>query len=1197
MKLKKVDIQGFKTFVDRTTLLFNAGITGVVGPNGCGKSNIVDSIRWVLGETNPRLLRGSQMEDVIFNGSETRPPLGMAEVTLTIDNEDGSAPAQYAAVPEIAVTRRVYRDGETEYLINKTPCRLKDITDLFMGTGANFYSVVEQGRITSVVSAKPEDLRVFIEEAAGITFYRSRKRAALRRIEATQHNLVRVSDILSEIGRQIRYLERQAAKAERYRELRDRLRLLELNLGAVELRHLDADLARLDFDKESRRQSLLALESQSESQASQSEELRLELHGLEARVQEAQKKLYEAGKTLAEREKQREFLTRETADLKQRQATLSDDIARNKLKLSMTEEQLAAGIAELADLLEQNSTQHERIAGLEAEHNQSESQLLDKREATAELRASIVAELTKLTSLQHQLASFDQFDASHAQQQDRWQQELHQQQDEKGRAETATHQLQSAKTTLAQQLAEYESRLQQLRAEIDGNAAEFARLNGELQRSREERTQASSRYESMLALENEADVEQFVNLSRPVVGDGLLGSVSKLIQVPKEYEKAVEAYLGERLNWLVVNDAQKPAEMMWRILDGQNVPRATIVPQTPSAQFNRSQTAIAGTVAMAQAIGCPDSMRGLVDYLCSDTLIVDDLKAAAKAEAARPGVALVTRNGEVVVPGAEVTAGQMGDNYQGILHRKREMEELRNRAETLGVQVTELDAAVRSNQSQRQTLETESAAATEQIQNLRLKRLEIDKDLDRGMSDLRRAEERLKLLEQELLRAGSASDERNEERQTKARELIAAERLHADLKQQESGLHAELEALESALSEAKEAWTQARVESASAFEREEHLNQEKLRLQSELEQTGNTIARMENEQRQLGERADLAAEQHIEVESTLGGLRDDVVAFEAAFQECQRGYQALNARLQAAEMSRREAEGAVHRSTREIAELEFKQRELSTKKQHLINLMIDRWKVDLTAVSPEPIELTEESRTQVDDLRQQMEKMGEVNLGAVEEFAFLKERFDFLSTQKADLEQSLDSLQKTIRKIDSTTQKLFFEAYEGINAELKVMFPRLFGGGKAELMMTGDESMDPLERGMTIIAHPPGKRPQHINLLSGGEKSMTAAALIFAIFKYKPSPFSILDEVDAALDDENTRRLNRIAQEISAISQLVIITHNKRTMEVAQNLYGITMEEPGVSKIVSVKLEDPHHTSQGKPTEPLHDQTQQAAVA
>jgi chromosome segregation protein len=663
MKLKKVEIQGFKTFVDRTTLLFNTGITAVVGPNGCGKSNIVDAIRWVLGENNARTLRGSMMEDIIFNGCSTRPPLGMAEVTLTLGNEDGSAPAQYSAVPEISVTRRVYRDGESECLINKVPCRLKDIADLFMGTGASLYSVIEQGRISSVVSAKPDELRSFIEEAAGITFYRSRKRAALRRIDATQQNLVRVSDILSEISRQIKYLERQARKAERYRELRDRLRLLELNLSHQEIGEIGGQLASLEQEKANLKTALFGIESQSESLGAETETLRLELHGWEGKVQEAQKSLYDAGKSLAEQEKQQEFLNKELADLRERHGNLENDLTRNQLKASMTEEQLSSGATELTNLQTQNQSHRQRLAELEQEHTNLETNLQSQRQQSQQLQSLLMSALTRATTVRNQLAAMEQLDARHLEELNRWQREQSGILAEQQQAQSKHQELSQTRASWQVELKSCEQTLEELRTELEENNRKLEELQEQREEVREERSQVGSRLESMQALEHEGDVEQFIQLSRPVVGSNLLGPVSKLLQVPKEFEKAVEAYLSERLNWVVTHPEVEPAKLMLNIIGSAKVPRATLIPANCEAPQIIPAGLEADTAAgifglMSNLVRVNSELKPMSRYLCGQAVIVKDLQTAQKLAAKHPYQSFVTLDGEILVSGAEVTAAQ-----------------------------------------------------------------------------------------------------------------------------------------------------------------------------------------------------------------------------------------------------------------------------------------------------------------------------------------------------------------------------------------------------------------------------------------------------------------------------------------------------------------------------------------------------------
>ncbi len=1178
MKLKRVEIQGFKSFVDRTTLDFHNGITAVVGPNGCGKSNLVDAIRWALGETNPRTLRGALMDDVIFSGTEYRPPLGMAEVSITLSNEQGMAPAQYQALPEIMVTRRVFRDGESEYLINKTPCRLKDISDIFMGTGAGLYSVIEQGRIHNVVSAKPDELRTFIEEAAGITFYRSRKRAALRRIEATQKNLIRVSDILSEISRQIRYLERQARKAERYREYRDRLRLLELNLTQQQMNEIQVKMDGLDAEKQQTNASLLSMESKAADLSAQSEALKIKLHEYEGQVQTAQKALFEAGKGLAEKEHQKAYLGKEHTDLGERRVTITSELERLRLKNELIEDELQSGGRELGRLKEDNRDSHIRLQSIAVQKTALEAEQQNYQLLQEENHNKLIEQLTTITTLQSQLAAMQEKAGDQRQIQIRWQQDQQQVESERHQVVETQTQQQQQKAHLAAEVEEKQQRLQTLHTELESAATKLNELESERQQLKEAYTEANSKLESMLALQREEDLSQFMQVAKQSCGRKIVAPISQLITVSKELEKAVEVYLGERLSWVVVKD--HPASLMLQILNQGAVPRTTIIPRdiTKTAKDKPDDTLSGSGVIgpMAAQIDCSGKYRAVIEYLCGDTVVVDNLQTAVRlSKGSAATKTFVTLNGEIITAGAEVTAGDSNKNYQSILRRKRQIEELRQLRLEHSEKLQDAETAANTLTALKDNLADEKQRLDEDLQSLRLKQVEADKDLGGLDDNLARLQERIRELEQQNSEVTTSHQALTAKMQSQQQQLQQAQTEQAEMQREEARLQQLGEVQQLKLTELQEQATSTRVQNASALEREEHLTQEQLRLKNDLETNRKSVAQLETELQQLWQRENDNRQELDGIGQTLLSLQQQVAELESAFQECQRNYQEVNSQLQQAEVSRRESEAAANQFTKKLSELEIQLREFAVKKEHLRDLMLEKWKVDLTAATPEPVEITAETDEEVERLRNSMDRMGEVNLGAVEEHAFLKERFDFLSSQRDDLEQSLKSLHKTIRKIDSTTRKLFFAAFDGINVELKKMFPRFFQGGKAEILLTGEEQEDPLERGITIMARPPGKRTQHINLLSGGEKALTAAALIFAIFKYKPSPFSILDEVDAPLDDENTRRFNSVAKEISKESQLVIVTHNKTTMEVAQNLYGITMEEAGISKTVSVRLEEP----------------------
>ena len=1176
MRLKNVEIQGFKSFVDRTKLIIHSGITAVVGPNGCGKSNLVDSIRWCLGETNARMLRGSHMEDVIFSGSESRPPLGMAEVTVTLSNEDGLAPVQYNSFSEIAVTRRVFRDGDSEYLINQTPCRLKDIHDLFMGTGAGIYSVIEQEKISSIVSAKPEQLRGFIEEAAGITFYRSRKKAAIRRIEATHKNLVRVSDILSEIFRQIRYLERQARKAERYREQREQLRLLELNYVYQDLQEVDEQLNSKIAHRDDIQESLRTAETLVGQLSADSEASKIDVHESEARMQAAQRRLYEVGTKLAEEEKRREFLNREIANLEERIQNHHVELGGNQEKLASLSEKLEKSNEEYSRLIDDNSSCHEKLAELESNKSDYEDQLEVTRQEDEDLKQLLRQQIETVTTLKQKIESIAEFDSKQVETQAKWQESKQGLIAQQGKA---AEDYTAVKASLQPLLAQIEclgNGLNKLRHDLKQARLQ---LESDLQTRdtlREKLTKTTTRLESLLAVEKEQ--QQFLEQAKNTTQ--VVGTVGDLIRVDNKYDQAVEAFLGSRLNWVVLSAHNNPAELFLKMQSAtNNTPRATAINATlpPTALPDMStverflaQNGVLGS--MAELIDCEGAHRNLLRYVCGHAIVVEDLHTAQRlAKQTQDTTPFVTLNGEIVRGCAEVTAGERSAR-QSVLKRKRDISDLQERFNLQSDELSNVENRISNHRHTIEQLEVEQDESDQRLQQLRLQEVELQKDLDGVAKDRQRIEEQLQLMSLEEQKAGNEYLRLQEDKQQRVIELSAQMAKQKDLEEQELDTRIKLQEISEKLQKAQSDWTSLRVQNASSLEREEFLSQEVLRLTTEKEEAEVRKEKLGDEICQFNQRLEEANSETQALGNDLETLQANVVELEEAFTGCQKQYQEDNSRAQDLELKRRDVESQVNQMTREISQVEIDVRELSGKKEHQRDLMLDRWKIDIVISPPEHIELTAERLEEMEQLKQSLEKMGDVNLGAVEEHAFLTERNEFLSSQKADLESSLESLQKTIRKIDSTTRKLFREAFDGINEHLQVMFPRFFRGGKAELVLLGDDNTDLLERGVSIVARPPGKRPQSITLLSGGEKALTAAALIFAIFKYKPSPFSILDEVDAALDDENTRRFNEVALEISRESQLLIVTHNKTTMEVANHLYGITAEELGISKVVSVKL-------------------------
>ena len=1173
MKIKRVEILGFKSFVDKVNLDFQSGVAGIVGPNGCGKSNIVDAIRWAMGEQNAKNLRGRAMEDVIFGGSESRRPHGMAEVTMVFGNEDGLAPAAFRDYAEIMVTRRLYRNGDSEYLINKTPCRLLDISELFMdtGIGARTYSIIEQGKIGQILSSKPEDRRALIEEAAGVTKFKSRKKTALRKIEATRQNLLRLGDIIAEVRRQSASLKRQARKAERFREYREELRGIETGFAALRFAELRSALERNAADEGAGQQTLAGLEARLQQQELDLASARLQQAEREKELNRAQEEVFQLGSELQKVESRIELaesqirsqqlqnerlegeaadvvlrlqaLDREEEDLKGGQEDLGAELARESERLLAAEQELAAVIADegtrqgaleqaraalyglLTDLTRFSSQQEDaerRLTALDLRTGRSRAETLGVREQMEEIRR------------QHEqlAATLDVF--------------------------------RQRRATLLEERDRCQDALLGLRRRIEENEAALLVRREEHQRSR-------SRLESLQQLER--DLEGYGGGVKVVLGDAQLrdqfsGLLADVLEVADGYDAAVEAVLGERLQAVLAPRVEAVDAAFARLREA-NGRCSFLLPGFDPAPAG----AVSGGRPLSDFVGVRAEAAELAGALLQGVWVVPELKPYL-AGGQPPGTVLVTTAGEVLSARGELTGGARTALDQGLLHKKREMKELAGQVEVLGRQVDDL-------QQQRSDLREELAATEEQLRELgaalhrkELKVVDSEKDLLRLGGELERLEERLEVLSLE-------ESQLHEEHEELQRQLAASVRGRSEreagkqaAEEQVAALQEELAVLRREGEAARERVTARKMAVVSLREREEGSRRglERLaQLRRELQERSSRIRESQAEGETERQRLQASIEQaRIELD-LLYRRREEK---KAALERLRDGFEDQSAAISLREEELRTLRGRVAGAREELNGLQLAGRELQLELEHLRQTILERYRVDLESL-PQPAETAADptaGERRLAELRRLIDEMGEVNLTAIEEYEELEQRNLFLTTQQEDLRASLDGLQTAIAKINRTTRKRFRETFDQVNAKFREVFPRLFRGGQAELRLTDEEDL--LETGIDIVVQPPGKKLQNVSLLSGGEKALTAVALIFSIFLIKPSPFCILDEVDAPLDDANIGRFNELVREMASRSQFIIITHNKRTMEIADALYGVTMEEPGVSKLVSVRINE-----------------------
>ena len=1232
MYLKNLTLLGFKSFSDKTSLNFQPGVTAIVGPNGCGKSNVSDAIRWVLGEQSAKALRGGEMANVIFNGTDGRKPMGMAEVSLTLGDMDQDhlrAAGVEVAYNEATITRRIFRDGNSEYFINRTGCRLKDIQQLFMGTGVGrtSYSILAQGHITQILSSKPEDRRMIFEEAAGITKYKSQKKESLRKLEYTDQNLLRIADLIREVKRQIGSLQRQAGKARRYKQI------------SQELQHLDTQLARHQFD-------VLAAEI-TEKQAT-AERLRDEIATGSAELLRCEDEIKQLRERLSE-------LEHEVAGQQQRSLELKGEANRHESRIQFNEERLrelaSQNTKALADITQAEERCHTASAELQAVTERlaaSENALLQHRVAIEQKQWALNTVEDDLRQRQESLrqAHADAFTA--AQDLSRIRNEITALDLQKQGNSIRLEKLSAEKLQLEEERTRLEARLQEFTASV-----EVEKLNAQTKRGSVEQRQNRLRELQVELQESSAEQDQFLQAqaekrSRLSVLEQLegshegfsagtqaalrqtrtvIGSLADRIRVPDQYVVAVENALGHHLQ-IVLTEAPESAQEIIANLTTNKSGRASVA--ALAMAYDSKQLAFEGEMAPGggldvvqnglqkgqiihalTVVQAEPSVEKLLKALLARTFIASDLATAtAQVQNGHAGCDFVTLTGDLLSRHGVYTGGYLNGNGNpkgpaSILGRKNQISELhgeltevqlrvadmsRKRGALLGEQ-TELQASLQ--QAQTELREQEVAIATR------------EGEFNALQNSNRLLHQKIETVVFEVQSLAAQEQEGLQKRNALAVQLNELETRERAGQEQVAALTAELENLRQQRDAAHAALTESKVALASEEQMLASFRQQQQSLEQRIRELTQAVEQRRAEVSSFISRKEQAESEIQDSQAQIGRLqheRDQVNAQTAELlarkqsQEADVATREDNLRGQRSRLTQlQEQRGAL--------DVELAQKNMSV--QNLRERIQQKYHLNLDAIRSECITITfadegaakvhvmtpEEMAAagaatdwnavgqQIEALQRKLDEIGPVNLVAIEEYEETEQRYQFLSKQHDNLVSAKAQLLEVINRINVQTRQMFIETFEKVRENFRLMFTEVFGGGKADLILS-DEN-DVLESGIEIMARPPGKQLQSISLLSGGEQTMTAVALLFSIYQVKPSPFCVLDELDAPLDESNINRFVRVLQRFITNSQFIVITHNKRTIGMADVLYGVTMEERGISKIVSVKF---HKTGETAPS-------------
>ncbi len=1166
MRLKHIKLAGFKSFVDPTTVTLPGNRCAVVGPNGCGKSNIIDAVRWVMGESSAKQLRGENLTDVIFNGSNTRKPTAVASIELTFDNSDGRIGGEYAAYAEIAIRRQVTRDGQSNYYLNGNKCRRRDIQDIFLGTGfgPRSYSIIEQGMISQLVEAKPEELRVYLEEAAGISKYKERRRETENRIKHTKENLERINDIREELGRQLDRLQRQAQAAEKYRELRAEESLLTAQLYALKHQTLRADLG-------AREARIRELEIELEKTVARQRELEADIERSRAehaantdKFNEVQGQFYQLGADIARIEEAIQFnqarvkqLELDLTSVTQRQVETDRQLAMDEEQIAGLKERINELVPKVEVLSREDARCQEALAGVEAQARDWQLRWdafnaeAANNDREAEVQASRIEHLEQLlVRLRRRREELNQRQA--------------QQVDHSGSAEV--DQLAAEISGLEQESRLLDIRIDECLQEL-GSAREDVLMRERVLEDARAEVQNLRHELAALQAQQDAALGQNVKEAEEWIEAHALGASTRLgehLAVVPGWERAVETVLGHFLSALRVDNLDDFAASLAELPDGD----LALVEAGDQSRQDAGNPALElpslNSLVRADALNAVSLLHGV--FAAESTAV-----ALSKRRALKSGQSIITREGFWVGPDW-VRVLHDHDHEAGVIARGQMLETLGLRVEEAERTLGELQQHVQEGRARVETLEAQREELQRTVNNLNENLGERRTHHGVTQVKLEEAGARREQLERELT---DIEDQLGQEetRLAAARDALrTAEQNREGQDDVRARLSAERETMDAELTRVREQARQSRDQFYA-------LNVEKEGLQSRLGASETARERLLAQQRELAEQQEKLTNGISTSNMPLPNLQQDLeskladrVAVEGRLGEIRKTLESSEQTTRRLESDKHEIESGVER-VRESLEGERVERQgLAVQETNILEQLTNTGH-ELDKVLAELPEEAEEAAwsEELDRMGRRIQRLGAINLAAIEEYEQESERKIYLDAQAEDLEKALETLLEAIHKIDKETRSRFKTTFEAVNTRLGELFPKVFGGGHAYLELTGEDLLD---TGVSLMARPPGKRNASVHLLSGGEKAMTAVALIFAIFHLNPSPVCLLDEVDAPLDDVNVSRFAALIAEMSADVQFLVITHNKITMEMADYLMGVTMQEPGVSRLVSVDVDE-----------------------
>ncbi|WP_024834638.1 chromosome segregation protein SMC [Ruminiclostridium josui] len=1185
MYLRKLEIQGFKSFADKISLDFNSGITAVVGPNGSGKSNIGDAVRWVLGEQSAKTLRGSKMEDVIFAGTEHRKPVGFAEVSLTIDNTDNYLPVSYS---EVTITRRVYRSGESEYYINKTSCRLKDIHELFLdtGIGRDGYSIIGQGRVDEILSTKSEDRRLIFEEASGIMKYKVRKQDAERKLELTEQNLVRINDIINELESQLEPLREQSEAAKKYLALRESLKELEVNVYLYNIDKLKEKIKEYEIQFKDIRDNIDAEERKLRSITTQNQQKTELLKNLDDKITEAREKFYSIESNLEKNSSEVKLKNEKINSLGENIVRLNEETAEisSKLELLNTEEQSRQKKIEY--LNGQYNDFSKKLEKYQSDLDEILSTLDESERHIEMLKSDIMDKLDIQSDKRTQINNIKNHIENMRKRQNSIGTEIYSLKLEKDKDNMKKEDLlESIRNTsmLIKHSREKINELNNEKTELKGTLSDLEKQHGNIRTDIQIKT---SRHKMLKDMENSMEgysrsVKEIMTACRqsPDLGKGIHGTIAQLVEVDKKYETAIEMTLGSALQNIVTSsedDAKKAIEFLKR----NKVGRATFLPITSVKGKRLDDSTLRrlkdcqGFCGVASDLVTSDpAYNGIVLNLLGRVVVTENLDSGISI-ARKFGYTfrIVTLEGDILSTSGSMSGGSSDHRSSGILSRSREISELENIIE--GLKKDEVKYAAKINDVRQMLLEidTEFNEHNNKLRDNELIKTRDENHLQMIEDNLKKTDAKIEMLINEKEQMAKQEQETLLEQQKYEAELYAIETDIAETKAIIAEHQEKFKADQTVRDDLHQEITDFKISVNSITESIQSVNENLDRIKGEKEALSKSRARKQEEINKANTEIELLKQEIIGLDNSTRELQDEKTGKNLEIDRLVEEKKVLEEESSDFVEKLNTTNKTIHLLHEEYNRIDIKKAKAEAEMKSIQDRMWDEYELTYSnAVEiKREIESISEAQRNISEYRAQIKALGPVNVSSIDEYIKTKERFEFMSVQKNDMEQAKDKLHKIIHEMVQVMKKQFVEQFKLINENFGIVYKELFGGGRAELIISDEDNV--LESGIEIEVQPPGKKLQNMMLLSGGERAFTAIALLFAILRLKPTPFCLLDEIEAALDDANVYRFGEYLKKYSQNTQFIMVTHRKGTMEAADTMYGVTMQEHGVSKIVSMKM-------------------------